>query len=212
MRDVVPSTPRLSPLLKKKLVRRSLSVTILGSLLVFYVNMLQETEKYGWMKRMTFRAPLPRKRARNPLPVGGTPKNHDDYDDIHDDRGGHGRWDDGDTNNGRNHMALGELRFDVERTPREEKEVEEHPPMPEFPPPPNVSPPPVTEEMERKFHSQIRVRVDKMSFPNAPDALIDVVNRMGLYRGSVVVVSFANSHHIDLAVNFILWALSLIHI
>ena len=155
---------------------------------------------------MTFRAPLPRKRARNPLPVGGTPKNHDDYDDIHDNRGGHGRWDDGDTNNGRNHMALGELRFDVERTPREEKEVEEHPPMPEFPPPPNVSPPPVTEEMERKFHSQIRVRVDKMSFPNAPDALIDVVNRMGLYRGSVVVVSFANSHHIDLAVNFILWA------
>ena len=64
----------------------------------------------------------------------------------------------------------------------------------------------MTEEMERKFHSQIRVRVDKMSFPNAPDALIDVVNRMGLYRGSVVVVSFASSHHIDLAVNFILWA------
>lgn len=229
MRDaLVPATPRPLPLFKKKLVRRSLSVTIIGTLLFFYVDALQKTEKYAWMRRMTFRVPLPTasaKKGRNHLPVSGTPKNREDYDDdvlshrYHGENDGEG-WEDGDDRDGSNRafVPLGEMRFDddeaVERTPREKEDEDEEegrrqsPPTPSFPPPPNVSPPPVTVEMERKFHSiaKSRVRVDKMSFPTAPDELIDIVNRMGLHRGSVVVVSFANSHHIELAVNFILWA------
>lgn len=215
MRDFASSSATTTSLLKKKLVRRSLSVTVIGFFLFLYVDQLQKTEKYAWMRRMTFRVPKSHKK-RNHLPVGGTPKNHEDYDDIiiprdedDEDVGDNGRWEDRSSDRKKYVPPLGELRFDdddVERTTTRSEEEENVPPVPDFLPPPNVSPPPVTAEMERKFHSQSKVRVDKMSFPNAPDELIEVVNRMGLHRGSAVVVSFANSHHIELAVNFILWA------
>lgn len=216
MRDFASSSATTTSLLKKKLVRRSLSVTVIGFFLFLYVDALQKTEKYAWMRRMTFRVPKSHEK-RNHLPVGGTPKNHEDYDDIiiptrgddDEDVGNTGGWEDRSSDRKKYVPPLGELRFDdddVERTTTRSEEEENVPPLPDFPPPPNVSPPPVTAEMERKFHSQSKVRVDKMSFPNAPDELIEVVNRMGLHRGSAVVVSFANSHHIELAVNFILWA------
>lgn len=119
MRDFASSSATTTSLLKKKLVRRSLSVTVIGFFLFLYVDQLQKTEKYAWMRRMTFRVPKSHEK-RNHLPVGGTPKNHEDYDDIiippreEDDEdvggGDNGRWDRS-SDKKKYVPPLGELRF-----------------------------------------------------------------------------------------------------
>jgi arabinosyltransferase len=208
------------PLLKKKLVRRSLSVTFLGICLFLYCSMLQRTAEYKWMGEMRFHTSkfsnMPgviNLRKRNHLPVAGTPKNRDeDYDD------GSGVNDDSDDAHHRSREKEmrtnergGDMDFsneDTEDLPHRGRESEDDE-REEHPPPPNVSPPPVTEEMEESVMKSSRdfvVRVDKMSFPDAADELLAVVNRMGLRKGAVIMISFANSHHIELAVNFIVWA------
>ena len=67
---------------------------------------------------MTFRVPKSHKK-RNHLPVGGTPKNHEDYDDIiiprdedDEDVGDNGRWEDRSSDRKKYVPLLGELRFD----------------------------------------------------------------------------------------------------